>query len=193
MAGLTGAQMKAAMPAYHGRMTRLMDMHRQMMATPQTRMHRRGDSTKATSGTGAAPRRMGGMMAGGMGGMSMMGAAAPDPSAAPTTRAAPAAAAAACPVVDQHLVDEGRAVFSGTGNCFACHGPNAKGTALAPNLTDASWLDIDGSYGAIAELVRTGVAKPRQHSTPMPALGGATLSGSQVCAVAAYVYSLSHR
>ncbi len=34
MAGLTGAQMKAAMPAYHGRMTRLMDMHRQMMARP---------------------------------------------------------------------------------------------------------------------------------------------------------------
>jgi hypothetical protein len=32
MAGLTGAQMNAAMPAYHARMTRLMDMHGQMMA-----------------------------------------------------------------------------------------------------------------------------------------------------------------
>ncbi|MEO5816359.1 MAG: hypothetical protein ABIT20_13875 [Gemmatimonadaceae bacterium] len=36
MAGLTGAQMNAAMPAYHARMTRLMDMHRQMMAKPGT-------------------------------------------------------------------------------------------------------------------------------------------------------------
>jgi mono/diheme cytochrome c family protein len=96
-------------------------------------------------------------------------------------------------VSDQRLVDAGRAVFSGTGNCFACHGPNAQGTALAPNLTDAPWLDIDGSYAAIAGLVRTGVAKPRQYATPMPALGGAALSGSQVCAVAAYVCSLTHR
>ncbi|MEO6877744.1 MAG: hypothetical protein ABI205_04635, partial [Gemmatimonadaceae bacterium] len=31
MSGMTGAQMKAAMPGYHARMTRLMDMHRQMM------------------------------------------------------------------------------------------------------------------------------------------------------------------
>jgi hypothetical protein len=36
MTGLTGAQMKAAMPAYHARMTRLMDMHRQMMAKTKT-------------------------------------------------------------------------------------------------------------------------------------------------------------
>ncbi len=40
MAGLTGAQMNAAMPAYHARMTRLMGMHGQMMATTRTRMHR---------------------------------------------------------------------------------------------------------------------------------------------------------
>ncbi len=39
MAGLTGAQMNAAMPAYHARMTRLMGMHGQMMATTTTRMH----------------------------------------------------------------------------------------------------------------------------------------------------------
>ncbi|MEP6496069.1 MAG: hypothetical protein ABJF01_25555 [bacterium] len=36
MAGMTGDQMKAAMPAYHVRMTRLRDMHRQMMARPKT-------------------------------------------------------------------------------------------------------------------------------------------------------------
>lgn len=151
------------------------------------------DSTKAMSSSGAPPRRLGGMMAGGRGGMSMMRAVAPDTSAAPTANASAAAAAGDCPAVDQRLVDEGRAVFSGAGNCFACHGLDAGGTALAPNLVDTRWLDIDGSYMAIAGLVRTGVAKPKQHSAPMPALGGAALSGSQVCAVAAYVYSLSHR
>ncbi|CAN5269731.1 hypothetical protein BH09GEM1_BH09GEM1_47100 [soil metagenome] len=36
MAGMTGAQMNAAMPAYHARMTRLMGMHGQMMARPRT-------------------------------------------------------------------------------------------------------------------------------------------------------------
>jgi hypothetical protein len=35
MAGMTGAQMNAAMPAYHARMTRLMGMHGQMMAKPR--------------------------------------------------------------------------------------------------------------------------------------------------------------
>ncbi|MEO8336210.1 MAG: hypothetical protein ABI664_14625 [bacterium] len=36
MAGLTGVQMNAAMPAYHARMTRLMGMHGQMMSKPKT-------------------------------------------------------------------------------------------------------------------------------------------------------------
>jgi mono/diheme cytochrome c family protein len=131
------------------------------------------------------------MMAGAMGSMpTRMGAA--DTSAAPAVRASPHDTAADCPPASQPLADRGRAVFTGAGNCFACHGANAKGTALAPNLTDAQWLNIDGSYASIAALVRTGVAKPKQHAAPMPALGGAALNGSQVCAVAAYVYSLSH-
>ncbi|MEO8623743.1 MAG: hypothetical protein ABI625_21870 [bacterium] len=36
MAGLTGAQMHAAMPAYHARMTRLMGMHGQLMGKART-------------------------------------------------------------------------------------------------------------------------------------------------------------
>lgn len=136
---------------------------------------------------------MGGMMAGRMGPGEMMGAAAPDTSAAPIAHASTSAEVAGCPLVSQDLVDEGRAVFSGTGNCFACHGVTASGTAIGPDLTDSVWLNIDGSYAAIVGLVRTGVPHPKQHSTPMPALGGAALSESQVCAVAGYVYSLSHR
>lgn len=134
-----------------------------------------------------------GMMEGALGGMpNMMGASTSDTSAAPRTVATRADTAADCPPVSQAIVNSGRRVFSGAGNCFACHAANAKGTTLAPDLTDTTWINIDGSYAAIVGLVRTGVAKPKQHPAPMPPLGGATLSGSQVCDVAAYVYSLSH-
>ncbi len=135
----------------------------------------------------------GGMMAGRMGDGAMMGAAAPDTSGAPIVHASAAAAVAGCPPVSQDLVDEGRAVFSGSGTCFACHGVTASGTAIGPNLTDAPWLNIDGSYAAIVGVVRTGVSHPKQYSAPMPARGGAALSEAQVCAVAGYVYSVSHR
>lgn len=112
--------------------------------------------------------------------------------AAPQARAATAAATEECPAVTQALVDEGKTVFSSTGNCSTCHGANARGTALAPDLTDSTWLNIDGSYGSIANLVRTGVPQPKKYPAPMPPMGGANLSAKQLCAVAAYVYSLSH-
>ena len=155
-----------------------------------------GASTAAISAgmpAGAGQSVPGGMMEGAMGGMpNMMGASTPDTSAAPRTVATTADSAADCPPVSQSLVNLGRSVFSGTGNCFACHAANAKGTTLAPDLTDTTWLNINGSYAAIVGLVRTGVAKPKQHPAPMPPMGGAALNGSQVCDVAAYVYSLSH-
>ena len=86
----------------------------------------------------------------------------------------------------------GKAIFTGKGNCFACHGPDAKGTPLAPDLTDAKWINIDGSLAAIVQLVKTGVAQPKEHPAPMPAMGGATLTDKELQAVASYVYSLSH-
>ncbi|HKB54144.1 MAG TPA: c-type cytochrome [Ramlibacter sp.] len=133
------------------------------------------------------------MMGGGMGSMPMMmGSAIPDTTAAPKPQATRADSAAQCAAVSQDLVNRGRAVFSGAGNCFACHAANGQGTALAPNLTDTLWLNIDGSYASIVGLVRTGVPKPKQYPAPMPPMGGASLSPAQVCAVAAYVYSLSH-
>jgi mono/diheme cytochrome c family protein len=135
----------------------------------------------------------GGMMGGATAGsMPMRGNAPAGTSTNPTSRLAQAAPTADCPPVSQKIVDAGRAIFSGAGNCFACHGAKAKGTPLAPDLTDKQWLDIDGSYASIVGLVRSGVPKPKQYAAPMPAMGGASLSSSQLCAVAAYVYSLSH-
>lgn len=90
----------------------------------------------------------------------------------------------------------GDSIFHGQvagGTCTACHGQDAKGTAVAPNLTDSQWLNGDGSYQFIVHTVTTGVPKPKEHPAPMPPKGGANLTDDQVKAVAAYVYSLSHK
>lgn len=123
-----------------------------------------------------------------MGGM--MGRSA-DTAAAPQARVSEATAPG-CPDVSQSLVDTGRNVFTGGGNCFACHGSDAHGTTVAPDLTDDTWLDIDGSYAAVVGVVRSGVPHPKRYPAPMPAEGGGQLSTEQVCAVAAYVAGLGH-
>ena len=81
----------------------------------------------------------------------------------------------------------------GGGTCSACHGQDAKGTAVAPDLTDSQWLNGDGSYQFIVNTITNGVPQPKQHPAPMPPMGGAQLSQDQIKAVAAYEYSLSHK
>jgi glucose/arabinose dehydrogenase/mono/diheme cytochrome c family protein len=81
----------------------------------------------------------------------------------------------------------------GAATCTGCHGANATGTTLGPNLTDTQWLWGDGSYAAIAKTIAAGVPQPKQYRSPMPPKGGAELSSDQVSAVAAYIWGLSHR
>src|SRR5688572_19741480 len=52
--------------------------------------------------------------------------------------------------VTPEMVDKGKAIFTGAGNCYACHGQNAQGM-LGPttNLTDATWVHSDGSFPKI--------------------------------------------
>ena len=119
----------------------------------------------------------------------MMGGGSPEDAPAPE---AATASAPECPDISQEQVDRGREVWSGPGNCYTCHGGDATGSQLAPHLADGEWLNVEGSYASITEVVRTGVSQPRQYPAPMPPMGGGSLSRDQVCAVAAYVYSLSH-
>ena len=63
----------------------------------------------------------------------------------------------------------GKAIFMGKGLCHVCHGPNAKGTPLAPDLTDTTWLHIDGKLESIVTLVKAGVLSPKNAPAPMPA------------------------
>jgi mono/diheme cytochrome c family protein len=109
-------------------------------------------------------------------------------SASDNNAAAPAPAG-----ITPELIAQGDKVFHGPGNCYACHGTNAQG-AVGPNLTDAEWLHSKGSFEEIVAQVTSGVPKEESKSgIPMPAKGGSSISDDDVKAVAAYVYSLSHK
>lgn len=93
--------------------------------------------------------------------------------------------------VTQEQVAQGQQLFTGQGGCMACHGPDAKGTQLAPDLTDSEWINVSGrNLSEITDLIHSGVPQPKEHPGPMPPMGGANLSDEQVQALAAYVVSL---
>jgi glucose/arabinose dehydrogenase/mono/diheme cytochrome c family protein len=81
----------------------------------------------------------------------------------------------------------------GGASCTGCHGANASGTPLAPDLTKQKWMWSDGSFAGILKVITEGVAKPKQYRSPMPPMGGAQLSDTQASALAAYVWGLSHK
>ena len=115
----------------------------------------------------------------------------PDAGAAAATAALPAP-----PGATQAMVALGDRVFHGQvggAACTGCHGADAKGTPLGPDLTGSQWLWGDGSYASIAKTITTGVPQPKKYRSPMPPMGGAQLSSDQVSALAAYVWALSHR
>jgi len=88
------------------------------------------------------------------------------------------------------MVREGRELFSGGGICHTCH-LDGTGGPLAPDLTDDEWLNVDGEYLSIVELVKTGVPEPLEHPGAMLPRAGMPLTDAQVEAVAAYAYMLS--
>jgi glucose/arabinose dehydrogenase/mono/diheme cytochrome c family protein len=115
----------------------------------------------------------------------------PDAGAAADTASLPVPAGAT-----REMVALGDRIFHGQvaqATCTGCHGTNAKGTPLGPDLTDTQWLWGDGSYAAIARTITTGVPQPKQYRSPMPPMGGAQLSSDQVSALASYLWGLSHR
>jgi len=86
-------------------------------------------------------------------------------------------------------------------SCRRCHGADAKGATNGPNLTGPTFLHIKGtgSYNDFLNVIMSAVPadsiKDPSHRQPMrPRGGGQTpLTDDQVKAVAAYVYSLSHK
>ena len=99
------------------------------------------------------------------------------------------------PGVDPAIVALGSRIFHGevaNAPCAGCHGTNAKGTPLAPDLTNGKWRWGDGSLASIARTITKGVPSPKDYRSPMPAMGGVQLTSSQVSAVANYIWALSH-
>ena len=105
-----------------------------------------------------------------------------------------AAAQEAAPAgVTPAAIAKGDTIYHKAGLCYACHGSNAEG-AVGPNLTDAEWLHGDGSYDMIVATVTAGVpADKAKKGIPMPPKGGSSITEEEIKAVAAYVYSLSHK
>jgi glucose/arabinose dehydrogenase/mono/diheme cytochrome c family protein len=81
---------------------------------------------------------------------------------------------------------------AGAAACTGCHGANATGSPLGPDLTGKKWLWSDGSFAGIQKSITEGVPQPKQYRSPMPPMGGAELTPDQVRALTAYVWSLSH-
>ena len=91
------------------------------------------------------------------------------------------------------MIEEGGKLFKGAGLCAACHGVNATG-AVGPNLTDKLWLHSKGTYEDIVRQITTGVPQAQaKGGVMMPPKGGSGINDAQIRAVAAYVWSLSHK
>lgn len=116
-------------------------------------------------------------------------------SSAPTPSPSLAAKPALPDGVTPEMVETGSTIFN-TKSCKNCHLTNGVGGPRAPDLTDDRWTHIDGSYAAIVRLVTTGFTKAEQvdprYQFSMNPRGGVNLTDSEIRAVAAYVWSLSH-
>jgi cytochrome c553 len=93
------------------------------------------------------------------------------------------------------LIQKGKDLYT-EGSCGRCHGPDATGTGRAPDLTDDTWVQSDGSLEGIRETVMWGVRR-RDFSDPnlrfeMNPSGGMDLEWDDMAAVAAYVWTLSN-
>lgn len=78
------------------------------------------------------------------------------------------------------------------GTCGGCHGSDAKGGPVGPDLTTGKWEWSDGSLNGITQTITAGVPAPKNFQGAMPPMGGAQLSEADVKAVAAYVWAVGH-
>ncbi|PCI30711.1 MAG: hypothetical protein COB67_00740 [SAR324 cluster bacterium] len=77
----------------------------------------------------------------------------------------------------------GKNIWDKPGQCTSCHGANGEGM-IGPNLTDAFWLNGDGSLDSVVEIVTVGV--PAKGMIPW----AGTLRPEEIKYVSSYVLSL---
>jgi glucose/arabinose dehydrogenase/mono/diheme cytochrome c family protein len=114
-----------------------------------------------------------------------------------TNAGAGAASSVPVPVgATPEMVVLGDRIFHGqvaAATCTGCHGVNGAGSPLGPDLTSDKWAWSDGSFAGILKVITQGVPQPKQYRSLMPPMGGTQLTMEQASAVAAYVWSISHR
>jgi cytochrome c5 len=92
------------------------------------------------------------------------------------------------PVRDAKAIANGEAVYKRA--CSACHGQNLEGV-VGPNLKDTEWYHPPAKETNLYKLVTNGISAAQAvKGVPMPAKGGASISGVEVWEV---VYYLSSR
>ena len=79
------------------------------------------------------------------------------------------------------LLTEGKVIF--VKNCVSCHGPEAQGASIGPNLTDEYWIH----KGGIKDIFKT-ITNGVQEKGMIP--WGQQLSNAQIAAVATFIKSL---
>ena len=123
-------------------------------------------------------------------------AAAQPPEGTNANAGAAAAKGSLPPGATREMVALGERVYRGQvggAACTGCHGDSGQGSTLGPALTGKKWLWSDGSLDGIRKTIAAGVSQPKAYRSPMPPMGGAQLTPDQLSAVAAYVWTLSHR
>ncbi|MFW6198549.1 MAG: c-type cytochrome, partial [Acidobacteriota bacterium] len=92
------------------------------------------------------------------------------------------------------LLEAGERLFS-EGSCTRCHGQGGTDGRFGPDLTDQEWVQGDGSLAAIRWTILWGVRKQDLAEPERPFMlpyGGMDLSGEDLDAVTAYVWSLAN-
>jgi mono/diheme cytochrome c family protein len=124
---------------------------------------------------------------------------AASPSATPQGNAAASRVMSGLPsTVTARTITLGDSLFHAR-TCARCHGADAKGAQNGPNLTTATHMHVNGTYDDFVRLITTGVPKDsvqdKSHRFAMQPRGGSQnpLSDEEIRAVAAYVFSLSHK
>ncbi len=119
-------------------------------------------------------------------------------SQAPSPAGGGAAARAVPAAVTPANITLGDSLFNG-GGCRNCHGVGGIGGNNGPALDGKAWVQLPtGSFDEIVGLITNGVPvdkiKDKARTRAMPARGGRmALTDPQVQAVAAYVYTLTHK
>ena len=92
------------------------------------------------------------------------------------------------------MINEGDSLFN-AGSCQRCHGQKGVGGTNGPPLVTGPWLQTDGSYEQIVQVITTGVPREKLKDParrPMNPRGGPMqLTDPQVRAIAGYVWSIS--